>query len=500
MPIARTVAARELQRRRRARRGYHAYVGYQRPAHHIHWHHLLLDSYLDRFAVGDITRLIVCMPPRHGKSERGSRLLPPYILGRNPDTKIIACSHTADLASSMNRDVQRVMETQRYRRLFPGAILPADNARTVSGRPLRNSQTFELVGREGSYKCAGVGGSIVGKGFDVGIIDDPTKGHEAADSPTQRAKLWHWYTRDFYTRCAPGARILVISTRWNEEDLVGMLLKAQADDPKADKWSVLVLRAIREHEDNPEDPRQPGEALWPAFYPIEALEKVRANSERDFSSQYQQRPRAAGGVEWPDHYFAGPGFWFDDWPILQELEIRTIALDPSKGTDAKRGDYQALVKFARDRKGVEYAELDLAHRPMVGSRGPDDSILEVGMVEQTADWCYHFQPHGFGLESNQFQVLLKIPLLQEFRRRRIETPIYELNHHDPKTLRIRRLSAPLGQHKIRFRNTPGTRKAVEQLRQFPLGEFDDGPDALEMARRLAVMLYNGDHGYLRTHS
>ncbi len=197
------------------------------------------------------------------------------------------------------------------------------------------------------------------------------------------------------------------------------------------------------------------------------------------------------GAEWPPQYFDGPGFWFDDWPPLAELMIRVVSLDPSKGTDAKTGDYQALVKYGRDKNGVEYVEADLAHRPMTAPRGPDGAPQGEGMIEQAVEWIIQFDAHGFALETNQMQILLKIPLMSELGRRHAEVTIAEMNNHEPKPMRIRRLGPPLSQRHIRFKaRSPGTRRLVDQLRQFPVGEHDDGPDALEMVRRLAINLYN----------
>jgi hypothetical protein len=197
--------------------------------------------------------------------------------------------------------------------------------------------------------------------------------------------------------------------------------------------------------------------------------------------------------EWPPSYFEGPGFWFEpeDWPPLGELAVRTVALDPSKGADAKLGDYQALVWYGRDRHGTEYVEADLAKRPMTAALAPNGMQLSEGMVEAAVDRVAQFQPHGFGVETNQFQILLRIPFLAEAKRRGMELPLYGINNTDHKLLRIRRLGPPLSQRRLRFANTPGTRLLVHQMRSFPDPDYnDDGPDALEMARRLAVELSN----------
>ena len=488
-------AAQELLDRRRARERLIDFTTYTKPDYEVGWHHEVLGDFLDRFARREVRRGMIFMPPQHGKSELVSRRLPARLFGEQPGAKVIAASYAATLASAMNRDVKKIMDGARYRRLYPNTRLGGKNVRALEGtQPLRNSDEFEILDGDGNftgghYRCAGVGGGITGKPMDYGLIDDPIKGREQADSPAWREMVWGWYNGDFLSRCHGETSILICSTRWNLDDLPGRLLKQMVEDPKADQWEVLCLPAICENP-APYDRRQVGEALWPSRHPLASLEAKRAASLYDWDSLYQQRPRSAGSVEWPDTYFDGPGFWFEDWPANNELELRVVTLDPSKGADAKSADFQALIKYGRDKNGVEYVECDMGKRPMVAPRTADGQQLGEGMVETAVDWINHFKPHGFGLETNQFQVLLKIPLLAELDRRRVEVQIFELNNVDSKPLRIRRLSAPLSRRKIRFRKTRGTRLLVEQLKLFPTADHDDGPDALEMARRVAVTLFN----------
>lgn len=195
--------------------------------------------------------------------------------------------------------------------------------------------------------------------------------------------------------------------------------------------------------------------------------------------------------EWPPSYFDGPGFWFDEWPERDRFAVRTAALDPSKGADARLSDWQALALYGRTHDGTEYVEVDLGRRPMQAPRSPDGTPLGEGMVEQAVDLVKAFGPEGFGVESNQFQLLLRHPLLAEAKRVGYDLPLYLIDNRDPKPLRIRRLGAPLSQRRLRVRNTRGGRLAVQQMREFPNGANDDGPDAIEMARRLAVELLNG---------
>ena len=175
-------AAIEELRRCEARAGLLAFNEYTYPDYRPQWFHRVMCRYLDDFVVGKIKRLMIFMPPRHGKSEHVSRRLPAYILGRNPNAAIIAASHTAGLAADMNRDVQRIIDDDRYRRLFPRTRLWRANVRTVAnGTYLRNSDLFEVVGHRGVYRGAGVGEAIAGRGFEHGIIDDVLGKREDAE-------------------------------------------------------------------------------------------------------------------------------------------------------------------------------------------------------------------------------------------------------------------------------------------------------------------------------
>jgi hypothetical protein len=446
--------------------------------YHAGRHHRILCDRLDRFARGELKRLMVFMPPRHGKSELVSRRLPAFILGKNPDVSIIATSYSADLAQRMNRDVQRIIDSAAYRGIFPETKLwGRSNRAGIQGTYARNTDLFEIVGKRGGYRSAGVGGGITGMGFDFGIIDDPTKNREDADSYRLRDATYEWYTSTFYTRRSSGAGILLTTTRWNEDDLAGRLLKLAETDPKADQWEVLRFPAIATENPDPADWRQPGEALWPEKFPLEELEKTRAASEYEWHALYQQDPRPEGGSEWhPDHFTHG-AFWFDDWP--EKLVVRTLFLDPSKGAHDKQGDYSAYVRYGRDNAGVEYVDADLQRRGV-------DQIVADG-IEHARQW----NPDGFGVEGNAFQDLLAPLFRARATELRVEMPSLHLfTNTVNKLVRIRRLTEPLTQRKMRFRRTRGTQLLVDQLRQFPNAANDDGPDALEGARRLAIMLNN----------
>lgn len=456
--------------------------------HQFGWHHDPLYQALDEFSRGLHRLLIIEMPPGHGKSEGSSRILPAFLFGKNPNERVIACSNTDGLAADMNRDVQRIMDSDRYRRVFPGTVLGGENVRALAGKPRRNSDTFDIATGRGYYKGAGVGSAIVGRRFDKGIIDDMIRSREEANSTTVREKQWRWFTGEFMTRAAKDACVLITSTRWNEDDIIGRIKIASSKKSSLFGTPViLTFPALATYGPrHPADRRQPGEALWPWFKSRAELEAIRDLEPRDFASLYQQDPRPEGGTEWDASLFSD-SIWFDDWP--RKLTLLVIALDPSKGKDAKHGDYSAFVVLGRTDDGTLWIEADLARRPT--TRIVSDGFELYTRIEQETDK----RIDGFGVESDQFQELLAMEYVRQSKERGIQMPVYMMTTGGVnKQVRIRRLTPHFTQRNIRFRATPSTRLLVRQLMDFPVGDHDDGPDALEYARRLAIEL---QHGKLR---
>jgi hypothetical protein len=257
-----------------------------KPGYETADHHRLIAAELEAVERGENDRLILCTPPRHGKSEIVSRSFPGWYLGRNPDKQIIATSYAGDLSTDFGRDARDRINDPRYRNLFD-----------VRLRQDSRAADKWLTDKGGIYISAGIGGGITGRGFNVGLIDDPFKDWRDADSQTIRNWVWNWYLTTFYTRAMPGAAIVIIATRWHEDDLIGRLLKAQEEG--GDKWRVIKLPAIALEGDILG--RAPGEALWPAWYPVEALMRIKNTPGEDgagsraFSALYQQSPQVEGG-------------------------------------------------------------------------------------------------------------------------------------------------------------------------------------------------------------
>lgn len=329
----------------RARKEILAFTVYTKPDYEINWHHAVLCKYLDRFARGEIKRLLVSMPPRHGKSELVSRRLPAFIFGQNPDAQIIATSYGADLASRMNRDVQRIIDEPNYRDLFPGVALSGDGTKpSASGSYLRNSDTFEIVGRRGLYRSAGVGGAVTGMGAHFALIDDPIKNQAEADSKTYRESVWEWYTSTLLTRLEKQGSVLLTLTRWHEDDLAGRLLTLAKADEGADQWTLLDLPAIKDTELNELDTRGLGEALWPGKYDLERLSQIKASvGSRVWSALYQQRPTAQEG-----------GLILRDWiKFYKRSEIAEMRFDETIDSwdltfkDSQTSDFVAAQRWSR---------------------------------------------------------------------------------------------------------------------------------------------------------
>jgi len=213
--------------------------------------------------------------------------------------------------------------------------------------------------------------------------------------------------------------------------------------------------------------------LWPEREDLYSLMCLRAEiGWAAFAREKQNAPVSPELCEWPDEYF-NEEIWFETWP--RNLKLRVAVLDPSKGSDARRGDYSALIFLGVDSQGQMYVDADLARRPIAQ------------MVADAAEWCARWRVQAFGVEANQFQELLAEPLEAEFRRHGLVgfSP-WLIRNLTNKLVRIRRLGPLLARRTLRFRQgSAGARLLVEQLRTFPIGDHDDGPDALEMAVRLA---------------
>lgn len=291
---------------------------------------------------GKQPRLMIFAPPRSGKSELFSRRFPAWAFGKNPNLQMIACSYSADLASRMNRDVQRIMDDEIYHSIFPESSLNSKRISTVSGQALRNSEIFEILGHSGAYRSAGVGGGITGMGADIAIIDDPIKDAKEANSQTVRDSVWDWYTTTLYTRLSPKSGVLLGMTRWHEDDLAGRLLEEAKNG--GDQWRVVKFPAIAEMD---EEHRKEGEALHPERFDLERLEKIKAAvGTHTWNALYQQRPSSKGGG-------IIKGAWFGRYSVPPLMKLKSLYADTAQKAK-EHNDYSVFLVAGKSADGKIY--------------------------------------------------------------------------------------------------------------------------------------------------
>lgn len=294
--LSTVVDQESIWRQKQARKSLSWFIKATMEAYRPNWHHVETCRVLRKWLDGEIQNLIISQPPRHGKSQIGSIHLPGFIFGQNPDARIIATAYSASLATKNNRSVQKLIDSAAYQSIFPETRLSGPQSR-FDDRAVRNSAEFEIVGRRGTYRGAGIGGPITGFGADYFIIDDPIKNEEEANSETHREANWEWWLSTALTRLEEDSRVLLIMTRWHEDDLAGRLLKQAKDDKNALQWHEVNFEATREDmKPNLNDPRKIGEALWPSKYPESRLKMLQSTlGPRWWNSLYQQRPTALEG-------------------------------------------------------------------------------------------------------------------------------------------------------------------------------------------------------------
>lgn len=312
--------------------------------------HRVYYRLLELFAMGRIRKLMVSMPPQHGKSLASSTLLPAYMLGLNPDLRVAIASYSATLANRFNRRVQRIIEGAEYGDLFPATRIKS------GGKPpqyLRTADEVEIVGRNGSLLSVGREGSLTGNRVDCFILDDLYKDAMEANSPVVRENCWEWYTSVVRTRMHNNSQELIVFTRWHEEDLIGVLRERERcidlqswDDVERigeSDWLCLNFQALKMGQPNQIDSREVGDALWPEFQNVALLEAKRRLDSVRFECMYQGHPVAQGGLLY--------GMSFGEYDVLPtDIVRRANYTDTADMGD----DYLCSMSYVVDTDGVVY--------------------------------------------------------------------------------------------------------------------------------------------------
>ena len=288
-----------------ARHDLLAFARYMQPSLDIQPCHAVYYRVLNEFAHGRIKKLIITCQPQLGKSEGSSRKLPAFLLGLNPDKKIVIGSYSTSFARDFNRDIQKIIDTPEYLELFPDTYLSRSNKVSATHVFQRNSDVIECVGHHGWLRAVGRGAPLTGKTVDVSILDDVYKDYAEANSPVVRHAAWKWYTTVIRTRLHNNSQELIVFTRWHTDDIIGRLeriepiidMKAWSDiDNIPDgAWLRINFEAIKTSEKTEIDPREIGEVLWPSRHSLKNLLARRKLDKVQFDCLYQGQPGSAVG-------------------------------------------------------------------------------------------------------------------------------------------------------------------------------------------------------------
>ncbi len=451
LAIAR-LAQRERARRELARTNFLEYVRVLFPTYDAGWVHVEICAALDAFLTAveqkQRPRLIINLPPRHGKSELVSRLFPTYILGRHPNYEIVLATGTGDFATKLGRAVRTNFKNPLFSELFPdaqleGAIQAADNIESTAG---------------GSFFTVGVGGQLTGRGAHILIGDDLVVDQEQADSDGQLDAIWDWYQAVARTRVAAGGGIIIMHTRWSELDPCGRLFELELEDPKADRWQKLIYPAIAV-EDEPH--RKKGEALHPSRWPLDELESLRRDmSPRMWSSLYQQNPVPLEGVLFKKE-------WIERTVTAAPANCYHYTLTDLAISEKDHAAYTVIRDMLVD------ADNNIYYGQLVRRRmGPKD------IVEAIIDMAVATNAQYIQLERTQTTMALWPYLLKRMEERGCDVPIWEGTPTKDKVARTTSLRGRMEQGKVFFieSNDHNTYVIPEYL-AFPAGKYKDTVDA-----------------------
>jgi hypothetical protein len=392
---------RELASRALARKHLIPYILRRMPAYQAGWVHKDIAQRLERFseqvANGESPRLMLQMPPRTGKSQAASIFFPAWHLGKFPNHEIITCSYSGALAMGFSRKVRTELRDPDYGLIFDTKLDP-DN---------QNAEGW-MTTKGGGFTPSGVGGAITGKGANLLLVDDPVKNAEEAESQTVRQAVKDWYSSTAYTRLAPGGGVLVIQTRWHEDDLSGWL-ESQAESGEGDTFEIVRYPAIAIED---ERYRFKGEALHPERYDEQALARIqKAVGPRVWDALYQQQPTSEDGG-----YFTSDMIrWYEEGELPEDLVYYT-AWDFAIGKK-ERNDFTVGITVGVD----EHENIWL-----VGlTRGRMDTFE---MADAILDTFERYGERLVGMEKGHISMALGPYLEQRIKERRLfDFPLHELN-------------------------------------------------------------------------
>jgi len=435
----------QLEKQDSCRTDFISYVKHLWPDFIEGRHHKIIGEKFNKIAQGKLKRLIVCLPPRHSKSEFASTYFPSWMMGLRGNLKIIQTTHTAELAVRFGRKVRNIIDSQDYQHIFPEIKLESDNK--SAGRWTSN--------QEGEFFAAGVGGAITGRGADLLIIDDPHSEQDAL-SPTAMESAYEWYTSGPRQRLQPGGIIIIVMTRWSTKDLVGKVLKKQGDE-YADQWDVVEFPAIMPESEEP---------LWPEFWRREELLSVKASLPLGkWNSQWLQNPTAEEGSIVKRE-------WWRKWEGAVPPYSYVIQSYDTAFSKKETADYSAITTWAifspQDGEPDQIILLD-AKRMRV-----DFPELKKVAFDEYKYW----EPDCVLIEAKATGT----PLTHELRRMGIPVTAYTPSRGQDKIARMNSV-APIFESGMVWapEEESFAEEVIEECASFPYGDNDDFVDSMTMA-------------------
>ena len=418
-------------------------------------HHRVMAAALEAVEKGEIPRLIITIPPRHGKSQLSSKAFPAWFMGRDPYRQMIVASYSATMAEDFGREVRAYMQSPAFQQVFPACQLrkggaASDRIQTEAG---------------GLGVFVGIGGPLTGRGADVLLIDDPVKDREDADSPVMREKAWGWFTDVAMTRLMGGmGRVVIIMTRWHEDDLVGRLTDPNNHHYNAEEaaqWKIISFPALAKDEDIMG--RKKDEPLWPERITKEFLVSQRRLNPKGFAALYQGDPAPEEGdfikKEWLTTYKP------DELP----RNLRMYCASDHAVSTAQDRDPTVLIPAGVDEEGTIWILPDVWWR-----REQTDTV-----VDAMLDMMQRHKPLVWWAERGHISKSIAPFLRKRMLEEQIFCAIDEVVPVKDKQTRAQSIQGRMSMGKVRFPGfAPWWAAARTQMLTFPSAKHDDFVDAL----------------------
>lgn len=426
------------------------------PKFEVVWFHELIARKLEEVLIKvqnkQKARLILTIPPRHGKTQLASIYFPAWVLGKVPTLKFIFATYGAELAEKVGLDTRDVINSEGYQAIFPNIQL----------RPDVKAKAKWMTNKQGSYTLVGAGGAVTGTGGNIILVDDLIKSREEAESDSVSSFSWEYYRSTLYSRLEGYGAVIVIMQRWNEKDLVARLLEDDTRRREAgeatEDWEIINFPAIAEED---EGERKQGEPLWPSKFPLPVLENIRqAQGLYNFVSQYQQDPIASENQEFKEYMFK----YFEEEELKYKYLKYYTLVDPAI-SQKKTADNTVVLTLAKEVNGPNWYRV----REDAGRFSPTQTVDLIMMHNND------YRSDVF-VETIQYQAALKYAIIEEQKKRQKYFIVNEIKAQANKETRIRGLLPLYGAGVIYHRK--GDVEYERELLSFPRGRRDDRADAM----------------------